>query len=310
MYLLAQRVHASGYKVVLTGEGAEEFLAGYDIFKEAKIRRFWARQPESRWRPALFRRLYSDISALSSTRGTFLQAFFKEGFTDTEARGYSHVIRWRNTRRSRRFFSREFLASLDGRSALDAIGYPDRFETWGPLERSQYLETTIFLSQYLLSSQGDRMAMAHSVEGRFPFLDYRVVEFCNGLPSRFKLRGLTEKYLLRKLATPWLPQEIWQRTKRPYRAPIHKSFFTAPLPYIEHLLSADVTKDASVFDAAAVGHLRDKIRRGDPIAETEDMALAGIVSTHVLYEKFVADFSTASPLGASDDVKVCVGALV
>ncbi|HXJ55473.1 MAG TPA: asparagine synthase-related protein, partial [Verrucomicrobiae bacterium] len=74
----------------------------------------------------------------------------------------------------------------------------------------------------------DRVAMAHSVEGRFPFLDYRVVEFCSRLPADLKLRGLTEKYLLKKLGERWLPQEIWRRRKRPYRAPIHRSFFNQP----------------------------------------------------------------------------------
>ena len=82
-------------------------------------------------------------------------------------------------------------------------------------------------SPYLLSSQGDRMAMAHSVEGRFPFLDHRVIEFCNRLPPTLKLHGLTEKALLRVAVSDWLPAEIVAGPKRPYRAPIHRSFFDA-----------------------------------------------------------------------------------
>ena len=167
MFLLSRLVRQHGYKVVLTGEGADEFLAGYDIFKEANIRRFWARQPASRWRPALFRRLYPDVPQLSSTGDAFLRAFFKEGLTDVEAGDYSHAIRWRNARRTLRMFSREF-RDRAGESAGTDVRYPPHFDKLGWLERSQYLESTIFLSQYLLSSQGDRMAMAHSVEGRFP----------------------------------------------------------------------------------------------------------------------------------------------
>src|SRR5204863_917531 len=91
--------------------------------------------------------------------------------------------------------------------------YPPVFSRWGPLERSQYLEITIFLSQYLLSSQGDRMAMAHSVEGRFPFLDYPLIAFCNSLPAKLKLKGLREKFILKKVAHGRLPGEILTRPK-------------------------------------------------------------------------------------------------
>ena len=193
MFLLSRLVRQCGYKVVLTGEGADEFLAGYDIFKEAKIRRFWARQPDSKWRPALLSRLYSDIAGLSDIGSPFLKAFFREGLADTGARDYSHSIRWRNNRRTRRFFSPATMDSIGTASTADAIRYPDEFDSWGALERDQYLEITLFLSQYLLSSQGDRMAMAHSVEGRFPFLDHRLVAWCNRLPSRLKLRGLNRE---------------------------------------------------------------------------------------------------------------------
>ena len=67
-----------------------------------------------------------------------------------------------------------------------------------PLGRAQYLEIMTFLEGYLLHSQGDRMLMGNSIEGRFPFLDYRVAEFAAALPDEMKVRGLQEKYLLRK----------------------------------------------------------------------------------------------------------------
>ena len=153
---------------------------------------------------------------------------------------YSHALRWSNTARARRFLLDGGIASAqpprnDGRTngskPWDSlIDLPAGFDQWPHLGQAQYLEMTIFLSQYLLSSQGDRMAMAHSVEGRYPFLDYRVVEFCNRLPPQLKLRGLTEKWLLKRLGKRLLPAEIWQRPKRPYRAPIHRSFFGAGRP--------------------------------------------------------------------------------
>src|SRR6266496_615759 len=238
MFLLSKLVRDSGYKVVMTGEGADEFLAGYDIFKEAKVRRFWARQPDSAWRPRLLKRLYPDIGALSRNNTSFLAAFFRKDLLDVEAPDYSHAVRWRNGRRNCRFFSLEVQQEVAQHSSnLLEEQLRAQFRNWSPLARAQYLEIKIFLSQYLLSSQGDRMGMAHSIEGRFPFLDCRLVEFCNRLPANLKLRGLTEKYLLKKVGQTWLPQEIWRRPKRPYRAPVHRSFFNNATPdYVRELL--------------------------------------------------------------------------
>jgi asparagine synthase (glutamine-hydrolysing) len=164
-------------------------------------------------------------------------------------------------------------------------------DLWGPLQRGQYLESTVFLPQYLLSSQGDRMAMANSVEARHPFLDYRVVEFCNRLPASLKLRGLRDKYLLRRLGQRYLPQEVWRRPKRPYRAPIHKSFFGTSAPeYVRESLSRKAIQESGFFNPAAVEQLVRKASSGGPMSETDDMAIAGILSTQLVYERFVAHF--------------------
>ena len=308
MFLLSRLVRERGYKVVLTGEGADEFLAGYDIFKEAKVRRFWARQPASTCRPRLLNRLYGDIARFSSTGPGFLSAFFGHRLTDVEAPDYSHAIRWRNTSRTQRFFSEHLIGEIA--AARDAesseVDYPGAFDSWGPLERSQYLEAATFLSPYLLSSQGDRMMMAHSVEGRFPFLDHRVVEFCNRLPARFKLRALRDKYLLRKLGREWLPRDIAQRPKRPYRAPIHRCFSGGAAPdYVRELLSPSGLKASGLFNPSAVGQLLQKLEKGLSLGETEDMAVAGIVSTQLVHQQFVASLHKAAPLTERDGVKVC-----
>ena len=161
---------------------------------------------------------------------------------------YSHAVRWRNNRRTCRFFSPE-VRQAAGRHFDEVLAeqlHP-QFREWDPTARAQYLEIKIFLSQYLLSSQGDRMAMANAVEGRFPFLDYRLVEFCNRLPANLKLHGLTEKYLLKKLGRKWLPPEIWQRPKRPYRAPIQRSFFNETAPdYVARVVIAGKAEADSV----------------------------------------------------------------
>jgi asparagine synthase (glutamine-hydrolysing) len=309
MFMLSKLVRDSGFKVVLTGEGADEFLAGYDIFKEAKVRRFWAREPTSTLRPLLFKRLYPDIVGLSGNNSSLLGAFFGEGLTQLDNPAYSHAVRWRNNRRARRFFTEQVLNNSTSREGmLPAEQIHPRWTEWEALARAQYLEIKIFLSQYLLSSQGDRMAMAHSVEGRFPFLDWQVVEFCNGLPPHQKLRVLTEKYLLRKLGERWLPQEIWDRPKRPYRAPIYRSFFNQPkADYVEELLSPSELRRAGLFKPDAVAQLLHKLNEGKPLGETDDMALVGIISTQLLHHQFVTSFNPPPPISDNDQVKVCFG---
>lgn len=305
MFLLSSLVHDCGFKVVTTGEGADEFLAGYDIFKEQAIRAFWMRRPESAMRPQLFRRLYPDIRGLAGTSLPFLASFFR---LEENGPFASHAIRWRNGIRNRRFFSPDFARLLhEDESSWQAAPMPGENDCWGSLQRGQYLEGTIFLPQYLLSSQGDRMAMAHSVEARHPFLDYRVVEFCNRLPASLKLRGLRDKYLLRRLGRRYLPPEVWRRPKRPYRAPIHRSFFGAETPdYVRERLSRAALQDAGFFNPAAVEQLVRKASSGAPLSETDDMAIAGILSTQLAHEKFVARFREQQAAPADENkLKVC-----
>ena len=312
MYLLSRLVHENNIKVVLTGEGADEFLGGYNIYKEDKVRRFWARQPESTWRPLLLRRLYPYVADLSRGGDAYLAAFFRQGLAAVDQLGYSHQIRWRNTARLQRLFcadlqeilegydpAAEFLASLNGAST-----------DWSPLAQAQFIEVATFMSPYLLSSQGDRMMAANSVEGRFPFLDHRVVEFCSRLPAHHKIRGLQEKYILRRSAQGLLPPQVWQRRKQPYRAPIHPAFFghsqsgQQPLDYVETLLSPDAIQASGAFNPDAVARLARKCRAGARVSEGDDMALVGVLSTQLLHYLFVENFPPR-PVQEVQPVRVC-----
>jgi asparagine synthase (glutamine-hydrolysing) len=150
------------------------------------------------------------------------------------------------------------------------------------------------------------MGMAHAVEGRFPFLDYRVAEYCAHLPARLKLRVLKEKYLLRRMAEPFLPREITHRRKRPYRAPIHRAFFHGRTEsYVEELLSSEALRESGIFKPAAVAQLVAKLKAGERIGETDDMALAGILSTQLVHQQFIENFQMPPPLSERDNVKVC-----
>ncbi|HET7115502.1 MAG TPA: asparagine synthase (glutamine-hydrolyzing), partial [Hanamia sp.] len=170
MLMLSKKVKESNIKVVITGEGADEFLAGYNIFKESKIRRFWAQNPDSKIRPKLLSRIYPYIFNLKDANNIASKMFFGYKLTETDNPLYSHLLRWHNTSRIKSFFSEDITESLDGYESQNSIlsTLPPNFKNWSGLSKSQYLEATVFMSGYLLSSQGDRMAMANSVEGRYP----------------------------------------------------------------------------------------------------------------------------------------------
>lgn len=285
MFLLSGLVRGKNFKVVLTGEGADETLAGYDIFKEMAVRRFWARQPDSKIRPLLLRRIYRDIAHLSDGQMSFLESFFRQGLTETDSPYYSHLIRWNNTRRLTRFLREPPQPLTHPNQPL-----PPAFSRWTPLAQAQYLEISTFLSPYLLSSQGDRMAMGNSVEGRYPFLDYRMVQFTARLPDSLKLRSLKEKWLLKQLGAKYLPERIWQRGKKPYRAPIRQAFFARPPDYLADLLAESSLAETGYFHPAAVAALMGKAARLETLSEVDSMAVAGIISTQLLHQSFIKDF--------------------
>lgn len=292
LMLLSQHVREAGFKVVLTGEGADEVFAGYDIFKEAQVRRFCARQPESRNRPRLLSRLYPYLASSPAAAPAFAESFFKQGSHDLHDPAFGHRPRWSTARRTWRFFTpglAQELASFDPAAELVAR-LPAELPSWEPLNRDQYIEAHTLLSSYLLSSQGDRMGMANSIEGRFPYLDHRVIELGNRLPPLCKLLGLREKHILKRAMADLLPASITRRPKQPYRAPDAASFFVdgKPLPYVGDLLSPDRLKKTGLFDAEATGKLLQKCAAGRAIGFADNMAFVGILSTMLIDETLIA----------------------
>jgi asparagine synthase (glutamine-hydrolysing) len=298
LYRLARLVRQNSYKVVLTGEGADEVFGGYDLFKEAKVRRFWSRQPRSRSRPLLLRRLYPYLTGIQRQSQAYLEAFFKVGLDQPDDPFFSHRPRWATTAGVVRFLSDDLLDSLAGYDPIDDLlaSLPQEFRGWHPLSRAQYLETAHLLPGYILSSQGDRVSMAHAVEGRFPFLDHRVVEFAAALSPRMKLRGLTEKYLLRRSLQGDLPSAIAWRPKQPYRAPDSQCFLSAAPPdYAQDLLSPAAIARTGYFDPRSVEKLIRKCRAGASIGFRDNMALVGILSVQLLDHSFVREETAGSP---------------
>ncbi len=296
---LSALARESGTKVVLTGEGADEVFAGCDIFKESKIRRFCAVQPQSKWRPLLLKRLYSYLPQLKSQSQPYLEAFFGTSAEGVQDPLFSHLLRFRTTAGAKLFFSGDLRRTLKGYDALEDLRshLPADFARWHPLSQAQYLEAAHLLPGYILSSQGDRVAMANAIEGRFPFLDHRVVELAARIPPHLKMRGLREKHILREATTSLLPAHIGDRTKQPCRAPDCQSFtgFGAPA-YVGHRLSGPDIAAAGYFDASAVGKLANKCRSQKLIGFRDNMAFVGVLSTQLWHREFVQGATIASDI--------------
>jgi asparagine synthase (glutamine-hydrolysing) len=290
MYCLSKKVRESNIKVVITGEGADEMLAGYDIFKEGIIREFWSRQPNSKYRPLLLQKLYPYLAQFQGKNKNMLKFFYGYQLQDTDSPFYSHILRWRNTSSIHNFFSKEIKSVLHDYNPYAEVTkmLPIDFDRYSRLGKSQWLESVIFMSSYLLSSQGDRVSMANSVEGRYPFLDYRVIEFAAKLPPDYKIHGLNEKFILKKMMNERLPESVLKRPKQAYRAPISSSFLSSPArDYVMDLLSEHDINLTGIFSYPVIQKLVNKISTGDMVTEIENMALAGIISTQLIYHQYI-----------------------
>jgi asparagine synthase (glutamine-hydrolysing) len=293
LFLLSGLVREHGIKVVLTGEGADEMFAGYDLFREGKIRRFWARQPESRLRPLLLQRLYPYLARSPVSQQAMARTFFGRGLDAWRTPGFGHAMRWQGAAALQRLFLPDVRAEA---AVVDPVArllgdLPAEFPRWSFLAQDQYLEVRTLLSGYLLSSQGDRMLMAHSVEGRFPFLDADVVALANALPPALKLRVLDEKHVLKRAAADLVPASVIRRPKQPYRAPDALSFVGPAIPaWVDEVLSPAAVARAGVFQPAAVDALWRKCRThggAGQFSNADNMALVGVLSTQLLHAALV-----------------------
>lgn len=293
MGMLSSLVHKNQFKVVLTGEGADEVFGGYDLFKEVKLREFWSRNPASEWRPLLIKKLYPYLDLTRGNNQSYLRSFFGDGVDNPHHPLFSHEPRYMTTAMIKQFYSGETKARLTSNAKETLIDtLPANFDSWSLFNKAQYLEIKTLMGGYLLSSQGDRMLMKNSVEGRFPFLDHRIIEFANRLKPSLKMKVLNEKYILKRAMERYLPKEIVNRYKQPYRAPNIPAFFGGnKFDYVDDLLSSSSIEESGYFDSKKVAFLLKKIRTGRSVSYKDNMALVSILSTEVWQHLFVKSFS-------------------
>jgi asparagine synthase (glutamine-hydrolysing) len=299
MYHLAKMTKESGVRVVIGGEGADEIFLGSDLFKEQSVRRFCMRRPESLGRLRLFDRIHPDL--YSAAGAPVSRHPFVEAAASSDPL-FSHLPRF-SASRIDDFYAPEFKASLGGLDVTTELraSLPTRFFGWSPLNQAAYLEMTTHLSPYLLSSNGDRMTMAHGVEGRYPFLDHRVFEFAASLPTGSRLRGLRGKQVLRRWASRILPPHMKSKEKPTQRAPDARSFFLPASPsWIGDHLSTEALRRVGIFSPAAVEGLVRRCCAGLGRARSENEAMVGVLSTQLWYHQFIDSALFVPPLAAGE----------
>jgi asparagine synthase (glutamine-hydrolysing) len=231
---------------------------------------------------------------------SYLRAFFHVNETDLQSPFFSHLPRWRLTQQIRSVLSGDVKAGLADHDPLEELRarLPQAFAQWDPFAQAQYLESTTLLPGYILSSQGDRMAMGRSIEGRFPFLDVRVMEFAARLHPDVKMKVLDEKHVLKRAARTrdLVPDAVRKRPKQPYRAPESQSFFAsasaaggarARQAYIGDLLSREALASSGLFDVDVASAVVDKARRGAAVSARDNMAFVFVLSTQLLRDRFL-----------------------
>jgi asparagine synthase (glutamine-hydrolysing) len=300
LYLLSSSVPQAEIKVVLTGEGSDEVLLGYDLFREVKVRRFWQRRPDSEVRPQLFKRLYAYLPQFANPRYANLAIQSFKATLTSHSPYYSHLLRWANNSANKVYFSEDLQGELGQYDAIEDLRstIPAAFFEVGDIDRAQYLEIVTLLRGYLLASQADRMTMANSVEGRYPFLDYEFVRFANSLPRRYKLPGLKDKFILREAFRGLLPGEICDRPKFAYQAPEVRAFFRlnkTQSPLVDEHLNPGALKHTGLFKHSLVEALLKKAKLLDltRLGTRDHMAFVQMLSTQILHKQF-----TGGDLGA------------
>jgi asparagine synthase (glutamine-hydrolysing) len=291
MMLLSSEVHANNFKVVLTGEGADEIFGGYDIFKEAIIRQFWSRNPESSWRPLLLKKLYPYLDFNKIGSMAYLKSTFGHNLGDTNSLLYAFNARANITSAVKNFMQPDLKQQMDLDLELRLQEHlPIAAGQYGVFNTAQYVEARTIMAGYILSSQGDRMLMANSVEGRYPFLDHRVMEFAGKLKNRFKMNGLNEKFILKQMVKERIPASVLKRPKQPYRAPDINALMHSKDNQLLDYLSEDQLRKNNLFDPAKVTKLVNKAVAGRAQSVKDNMLFTNILSTQIWFEKFIQPY--------------------
>ena len=294
---LARKVHSCGQKVVLTGEGADEWLLGYPWYKLHKIIGAMNALP--------------GLPIADLARRGFLRLSKVPHFSPDWRRGVEESIGGPNAWvdaygliaiSKLRFYSESMREVMTQSNPWADLQFPiERARRWHPLNRGIWVAGRVTLAGHLLQAKGDRIAMHSSVEVRYPFLDEDVFDFIAKLHPSWKLRGFRDKHLLRLLAERWVPKSIARRHKVIFRAPLDSFHIDPEPPYVRQLLSEESLRRTGYFDVKEVRHWSRafrQMRAGSMPRLSVELGLAAVVATQLWHHQFMggglADLPTST----------------
>jgi asparagine synthase (glutamine-hydrolysing) len=275
-YLMSAAIREAEIKVVLSGEGADELFCGYDLFKEVV-----ARGDTPGEAPSVSQLASSGVGGTPAEQiPARVLALMMGKQAGADPRFVAHRMRWNGAQQASTFVRPELLHDAGDATDLLHAELPSAYASWSQLERAQCVELRTLLPDYVLATQGDRMLMAHSIEGRFPFLDNTVVDFALAVGDEDKLRGSSEKFVVRQALADVVPQAILDRHKQAYRAPVGDVLCSdAGQQLVGATLDPEVIRRHDVFDVRKVDWLKRRVLSGHPLSNVQDMALAAVVTT-------------------------------
>jgi asparagine synthase (glutamine-hydrolysing) len=291
-YVLSDAVRKAGYKVVLTGEGSDEIFGGYPHFRRDMLLYDNGGQD-----PAEVKRLMGELERMNTVSRGLLLPDGQGVSTETITRRLGFTPSWieafsTSAFKLRALFADDYAAGIQTRDGfkalLDALDLPQQLTGRAPVHQSLYMWAKTVLPGYILTILGDRMEMAHSVEGRLPFLDHKVVELICTMPVSQKIRGMTEKFVLREAARPVITDIVYRRQKHPFLSPPATLNQDGRLNEIlQDTLRGPLMASLPFFDRRKVTGLLDSIPKMDDGARTAiDQPLMLMLSACALQDRY------------------------
>lgn len=282
----------AGIKVVFTGEGSDELLGGYAPFRRDSLLHHGKERDAAETRALLDEM----VSSNAATRAIFIN----ENPPPTETMAIAKRLGWRPSwmdvfshmgKLTQGYYRDEFLAGCGAQNpyalSLDRLPLASHVFGRDRLHQALYLNSKFQLPNFILTFLGDRMEMAHSIEGRVPFLDHHVAEYAAHVPIDMKIRGIREKHVLREAAKDCLINEVYNREKHPFTAPPAKRDDDPMMQFFSDMLTSKALDNQPIYDPVRARSLFNvwKSAPADQRIGVESI-MHRIVSTTVLHGRF------------------------